>query len=156
MAERSPAILANRSTLALVSRHARESLPLETGGILIGWREGARIAVQDFLVVPDDEAGRCSYVRQHQTARDLLADYVHDADDARLGYVGEWHSHPSPQPASSTDLASIIAIGKQVRAPIALMVLMAAVDRSRVDIDARVVRRRALRTTTERVPVGIL
>ena len=44
-------------------------------------------------------------------------------DDPRCGYVGEWHSHPAPQPPSATDRGALSAIVRQDRKPVALVVL---------------------------------
>lgn len=117
-------VRASRASFALASRHARESLPHETGGILTGWRAGPEVIVYSFLEVRDRDATRSGYWRRESPATRILADYLKATDDSDLGYVGEWHSHPRLLPASKTDIASLKAIAMQVRAPIALVVLM--------------------------------
>lgn len=104
-------------------------MPNELGGILIGWWEGRDIAiVQDLLLVPDHEAGRSQYARRHAPAREILDDYVRSGDDPRLGYVGEWHSHPAPQPPSSIDRAELAAIVRQAHSPVAMVILALGLD----------------------------
>ncbi len=139
-----PCIIASREAIFLASRHALEGLPRETGGILIGWREGSAILVDHFLVVPDHEATARTFWRRQRAADRALTQYLSAGDDPRLGYVGEWHSHPAPQPASETDLQSIAAIAKQLRAPLGLVVLMVSRDRVKVSADGVVARRRGI------------
>ena len=131
----------SRASLALATRHALEALPHETGGILTGWRAGTEVIVDSFLEVRDPEATRNGYWRRESPAKRMLADYLKSADDSDLGYVGEWHSHPQPLPASTTDIASLKAIAWQVRAPIALVVLMVHQVERVVTADTRVAAR---------------
>jgi proteasome lid subunit RPN8/RPN11 len=110
--------------VALAERHSIESVPKEIGGVLVGWWEGRdTVVVHDFLIVRDHSAGWNHYVRVHQVADDLLVAYIKDAGDPRLGYVGEWHSHPAPQPPSATDRAALASTARQSQNPVALVVL---------------------------------
>lgn len=112
--------------LNLAARHSRESLPAEVGGVLVGWREEPNIiVVHELLLVPDDNPVRNRYDRHHQPADEALKTYLAEADDTRLGYVGEWHSHPAYQPPSNMDLRTIRRIARDLSAPVALLVLMA-------------------------------
>lgn len=97
--------------LNLAARHTRENLPAEVGGVLVGWREEPHtIVVHELLLVPDDNPVRNRYDRHHDLADAALKNYLAEADDARLGYVGEWHSHPAFQPPSQMDLRTIRSI----------------------------------------------
>ena len=53
----------------------------------------------------------------------MLDVYMRTRDDPRCGYVGEWHSHPAPQPPSSIDRGALSAIVRQDRKTVALVVL---------------------------------
>lgn len=118
----------DEGALALAARHARENLPREIGGILIGWREERTVVVHDLLLIADESSAGNQYDRRHQPADILLRKYLTHAKDARLGYVGEWHSHPAPHPPSATDLRVIRAIARDLHSPVALIVLMAHRD----------------------------
>lgn len=136
-----------QGALTLGSRHAREGLPREVGGILVGWREGSHvIVVQDMLLVPHDGRSHVRYDRDHAPAEQLLQQHLAQADNAQLGYVGEWHSHPAPQPPSSLDVSTIRNIAGRLAEPIALIVLMAHRDGHSIEPVARTARRAALRT----------
>lgn len=112
--------------LTLASRHGRANLPKEVGGVLVGWREGKDvIVVHELLFVPHDGSVATRYDREHGLADELLQDYLAEADDPRLGYVGEWHTHPEPFPPSPMDLKTIRGIAACLQDPVALIVLMA-------------------------------
>lgn len=99
--------------------------------------------VDSFLEVHDHKATRNGYWRRQGPAKRVLANYLKAADDSNLGYVGEWHSHPQPLPASTTDIASLKAIAMHVRAPVALVVLMVDQTKDVVSADTRLAARAA-------------
>lgn len=101
-----------------------EASPNELGGILVGWWEGNSVAVVEaMLAVPDWGAGRTHYERKHSPAQEVLDAYRLGRGGPRAGYIGEWHSHPAPQPPSSTDRSALSALVRQERRPVALVVL---------------------------------
>lgn len=105
-------------------RLALDALPKESGGILAGWWEGgSTVVVVGVLPVPDHAAGWSHYERRHSLAQESLDAYLGSHSDPRLGYVGEWHSHPVPQPPSSTDRDALTAIVKKAKTRTALVVL---------------------------------
>lgn len=114
----------SNSALTLAARYTRENLPREVGGILVGWREERTVVVHDVLLIADTFATGNRYDRRHQPADQQLRDYLDRANDRRLGYVGEWHSHREPQPPSLTDLRAVRAIARNLNTPVALVVLM--------------------------------
>lgn len=101
---------------------ARAALPRETGGILVGWHEGDTIVVVDVLPVPDKHAGGHHYSRNHKRAQRVLAQHRKQTADNNVGYVGEWHSHPMPQPPSHLDLNSLAELTEVTDQTVALVV----------------------------------
>ena len=98
-------------------------MPLETGGILLGYREGADVMVTHALVVEGSGASGNRYVRDDVEANRTLSDFLNDRDsDDVTGYVGEWHSHPAPSGPSSIDHAAMREIARTSDAPVALVV----------------------------------
>lgn len=123
-----PVVRITERTLAAAGSLARGVSPNELGGIIVGWWEGGRVAiVDDLLPVPDDRAGRAHYERRQWPAQRVLDDYLRTGTSPYSGYIGEWHSHPEPQPPSPIDRGALSAIVRQVYCPIALLVL--ALDR---------------------------
>lgn len=114
-------VRAEASTLA--------AAPREIGGILVGWWEAeGDPVVRDLLTIPDRRASHTHYIRRHSAAQQLLDEYLRAGADANAGYIGEWHSHPAPQPPSSVDRATLGAIVRQARHPVALIVVALAPD----------------------------
>lgn len=105
----------------IASKSAKQ-LPHETGGVLLGYREGRNIVVTHALPV-DGQAGTNRYVRDDVRANELLEEFLAGrADDDPTGYIGEWHSHPTPSGPSPTDVAAMRAIAKGSDGPVALLV----------------------------------
>lgn len=94
---------------------SERSAPAETGGILIGTTIGGRTTVASIVEINDQQATNDSY----RIADGVVAGFVADASssDDRLGYVGEWHSHPGGAPISTTDRASMMSIASQPDSP---------------------------------------
>lgn len=117
-------IRVSEGSLNRAELRALNASPHELGGILVGWWEGNLTAVVvEFLPVADHAAGRSHYERRHAPAQGALDGYRRDRGDSRHGYVGEWHSHPAPQPPSRIDRLELNAIVRQSRKQVALVVL---------------------------------
>ena len=100
------------------------ALPKETGGILLGYRTNQDVIVTGAIEVHDRRATRTSYRRSHRKAAKCLAEALADEpSDSAVGYVGEWHSHPAPQPPSRQDLASLAATALAAPDDVVLAVL---------------------------------
>ncbi|RLV49726.1 hypothetical protein D9V37_07380 [Nocardioides mangrovicus] len=82
---------------------ARRSEPKETGGLLLGWTDGGIIVVRHALEVPDPSATQTSWTRSETRANEALTKWLSEAAHPWLGYVGDWHAHPAPVGASTTD-----------------------------------------------------
>ena len=102
---------------------ATTALPLETGGILLGYREDGDIVVTDLIVVPNPSATPRQYTRDDIEANALLRDWLlNHPEDSLTGYVGEWHSHAGLGAASGLDLTSARATARKAKAAIALVI----------------------------------
>jgi Prokaryotic homologs of the JAB domain len=84
--------------------------PKETGGILVGVHTaGSRPWIVHAVEIPSKNSGGAHYVVPARRRRQIV-ERLRKQHDLRLGYVGEWHSHPLDVGASPTDLDSIRAI----------------------------------------------
>jgi integrative and conjugative element protein (TIGR02256 family) len=105
-------------------RAAHAALPNETGGILVGWYRGDVIQVERFVVVPDQTASLMRYTRRHRAASAELEKVIlAEGEGTELGYVGEWHAHPTPALASWTDLRSLGRLAADVDDSVAMVLL---------------------------------
>jgi len=102
---------------------ARQALPREVGGILLGYYtvEGPRVVAAP--VVPDPRATRIRYRRDAEAAGRILAACQQDDSTNLLGYLGEWHTHPLPIGPSSADLLSVRRLAEDGGHDVALVVL---------------------------------
>lgn len=106
-----------------IRQYAAAALPHETGGLLLGWWETDTVIVQHAIEVPDPEATATSWRRVEATAQCALDRALERFAHPWLGYVGDWHSHPSPCPPSTTDLAAIARASRHFAEPLVLLVL---------------------------------
>jgi integrative and conjugative element protein (TIGR02256 family) len=137
-----------------ITAETRRALPLESGGILLGYREGLRIVVTHALVVATNTGTTNRYVRDDVRANALLREFLNSRDpEDPTGYVGEWHSHPAPFGPSSIDLNAIRATARATAASVALVVHSPAkMPRFAGNIAKR---QRLGRITTEEVTVAL-
>ena len=87
---------------------AEQSLPVETGGILVGYRTHKSIVVADALEVADAHSTSITYRRDQELAQRLLDDRLgREPSTSPLGFVGDWHSHTGDADASTVDLTTL-------------------------------------------------
>lgn len=80
-----------------------QSLPRETGGILLGYYGETGPHITEIRVVLDPRSTRSRYRRDAATAERILDSVVYQDDTNVLGYVGEWHTHPLSGGPSTID-----------------------------------------------------
>jgi proteasome lid subunit RPN8/RPN11 len=104
-----PAVLVTDQARSTMVAAARNAHPKETGGVLVGLPDatGAPVVAQAIEVPAEVPSAQRYDVPAGATSK--AVEHVRKLDD-RLGYLGEWHSHPSDQPASSTDQATMRAL----------------------------------------------
>jgi integrative and conjugative element protein (TIGR02256 family) len=105
------------------------TFPLETGGVLLGYRaEGGDLVVQD-IVGPGPKAihERYSFTPDNHYHTQAISNAFYRSDGLLL-YLGDWHTHPQGVPRlSSTDKRTIkrIAKSKESMLPTPVMMLLA-------------------------------
>lgn len=119
-------VVLESSALHTITSECCQRLPVEVGGILLGFRDGQRVVVVDVLVVTTPGATTTRYVRDDVQANRQLHEFLAARDPKDpVGYVGEWHSHPAPVGPSRIDLKAIGATARATAGPIALVVFSA-------------------------------
>lgn len=115
--------------LSEIRAAASASEPRETGGLLLGWWDANdTIVVRHAIEVPDRLATRTSWVRRPRLARAALSEALTALSHPLLGYVGDWHSHPLPCPASQRDQASLARTSLQYPQPVVLLIQLPGDD----------------------------
>lgn len=97
------------TTLEVAANAAR---PLETGGILVGWREDRRVVVVDIIELASTDPSSSAYRLDPPAVNRTLQEYRAFSTDSRRGYVGSWHSHPALQPPSMRDRRTFITASR--------------------------------------------
>lgn len=101
----------------------RKVAPLETGGILLGWRDGADRIVTG-LIGPGPRAmhGRHAFVPDHvYQMAELGRAFAQSRGD--LDYLGDWHTHPiGLARMSEEDKRTLRKIGRKVAASVMVIV----------------------------------
>lgn len=124
-----PSLAARAGAFATAGAIVRQFHPNEIGGVLVGRRTPDGILVEDFLHLPG-EAVPTRFERRHAPAQRSLDSYLEimGSPDG-LGYVGEWHSHPSCHSASTQDLTEIADLAVASQALLGLIVVGADLNR---------------------------
>ena len=119
-----------RKAMDAMTREADQRAPLETGGILIGYRSlFTNEPVIAMAVGPGQHAihDACQFVPDHEY-HVAVSSALYRASGRRLVYLGDWHSHPGGgHSLSRLDRETLcrIARSKEARAPRPLMIIMA-------------------------------
>lgn len=98
---KAPQILMSESAWAFIRATAARAHPLETGGILIGVKVDSTVWITRAIEIEPRTARHASYVLPADATRRHVLE-AREIDE-RVGYVGDWHSHPMNAPASQTD-----------------------------------------------------
>lgn len=97
--------------------------PLESGGILLGWRLGNNRVVID-VSGPGPQAlhGRHRFLPDHRWQVAQIH-RLFEETGGDIDYLGDWHSHPDGIPAmSSEDRTTLRRISRRVHEPLMLII----------------------------------
>lgn len=85
---------------------AERALPNETGGVLLGCVVDERPVISEVVEISDPQATPNRYSIPEGRVDEAVSDAR--ARDPRLGYLGDWHSHPSKAEPSPIDLTTML------------------------------------------------
>ncbi len=101
-------IAVSEAAQAEMRRAASDAAPNETGGVLVGTHVDGRTHVALAVEIAPAEPSRAGFTIPEGDAKAVIESLA--AEDPRLGYLGEWHSHPADQGPSATDRATMQAL----------------------------------------------
>lgn len=111
-----------RQALDVMLNEASSRHPLETGGVLLGWRAGEDKVVVDVLG-PGPQAlhGRYRFLPDH----DWQIEQIHKrfaSSNRDIDYLGDWHCHPDGVAVmSAEDQSTLRRISRRVPEPIMII-----------------------------------
>ena len=126
---------------------AAAAFPDEIGGVLVGVHLPDGPWITDAIVIEPDEPTPARY----ELAAGATRPAVNDArrTDGRVGYVGEWHSHPNGSAPSLTDRTTMAQIRRPETTGPNPVLIVARRTGDRYELDTRVaVARRLVPTPT--------
>ncbi len=110
-----------------ITRLAESYSPLETGGVLMGWRSGPNRVVAA-IIGPGPRAlhGRHMFLPDHEWQVGQI-DLAFAASKGDLDYLGDWHTHPDGVAAlSALDRKTLHKLGRKT--PDAIMAIAAPIE----------------------------
>jgi hypothetical protein len=113
--------------LAEVRERASGALPHETGGIAIGCVTTNGVWITRFAEVQSKSPHLTRFVIPAGSTYRIV-DEAHAAD-ARVGYLGDWHTHPADVGASNVDLTTLQDLAVGVFRRRRLLAVLRRVDR---------------------------
>jgi len=113
-------LLMSESAWHLIREAASLSHPSEAGGILIGVRAEQALWITQAIEINPSTRDQSSYLLPRGATRRLVK--AARAVDSRLGYLGDWHSHPADVPTSTTDHATLLRTAMRDREQTVLLV----------------------------------
>jgi proteasome lid subunit RPN8/RPN11 len=131
-----PRLLLAESAFDQMRRAASLAHPLETGGILVGVHADLQPWATMAIELRTSSRGRTHYRLPGGATQPAVMRAR--AIDQRLGYVGDWHSHPADVAPSRTDLATLRLISYlRPRLPNPTLLVLRRSDADEYNLDAR-------------------
>ncbi len=111
----------------------------ELGGILLGRFSDCSkiIEITEIIEIETKNHSPVSYCRNVKTAQTII-DRKWNESNGEINYLGEWHTHPGMKAIpSTTDINSMVKMGKHVEKYIPFVVLMIFGKNNEVNIIVR-------------------
>ncbi|MHB8892842.1 MAG: Mov34/MPN/PAD-1 family protein [Candidatus Limnocylindrales bacterium] len=117
-----------RDLLRRLAREADEAQPDETGGVLLGWRNGDDAVIQQVVDAGPRAQRWPTGMRPDAEYQATKVAAAFEATDGAVTYLGDWHSHPGTTPTPSRrDRKTLrnIATDADAQCPEPLMLIVA-------------------------------
>jgi len=121
-----PSVLVAEDAFRQATELADRAMPNETGGILVGVRTPDGAWITSFREIVCAPPQRDRFLIPAGTTHRLIDELR--AEDPRLGYIGDWHTHPEDVGPSGLDLATLVHLAKGMFAERRLLGLLRRKD----------------------------
>lgn len=146
-------LLIAETALSTMTIAAARTHPCETGGILVGVYLDGHPWVTRAIEIQTSDRGRSHYRIPAGATQTAVLDAR--AFDRRLGYLGDWHTHPQDVGPSRTDMATLGVISmKHPRQPNPTQIVVRRTNHGYV-LDARRIVALTPRVCTIRLTGGL-
>ncbi|HEX3803210.1 MAG TPA: Mov34/MPN/PAD-1 family protein [Solirubrobacteraceae bacterium] len=101
--------------------------PLETGGMLLGYRAGGAVVVQAVTGPGPDAKHHRAHFESDADWQQRELELIYEASGRVTTYLGDWHTHPSAPPIPSRRdrrTAQKVARTKEARSPTPLTAIL--------------------------------
>jgi hypothetical protein len=104
-------VYVTEDAVAGVRARAAEAAPFEIGGIIVGAITDDGVWITDFVAIPGQMRHHARFLIPAGATYRII-DATREADP-RLGYLGDWHTHPAHAGPSRVDFATLrdLAVG---------------------------------------------
>lgn len=108
-------------TELVIRKAASDNHPMEIGGLLLGVYSADRPWITHALVIPPATRSPSEYVLPPWVSHPLIE--CARRIDGRLGYLGEWHVHPTDVGPSPQDRMTMARLASTARQPVMLILV---------------------------------
>ncbi|WP_186434951.1 Mov34/MPN/PAD-1 family protein [Gillisia sp. Hel_I_86] len=121
-------VLYHKSVLEVFSSEIEKFGLIETGGVLLGYNQNNQLIITRATDGGPKAIHEDFYFQADSHYIDMIIDMEYANSDGKIGYVGEWHSHPQIYPTpSEVDLNSLLEITESSKTTNILLII-GAVD----------------------------
>ncbi|WP_179296583.1 MULTISPECIES: Mov34/MPN/PAD-1 family protein [unclassified Mesorhizobium] len=112
----------SRPVLGKIQKLGIRYYPVETGGVLLGWRDGADRIVTGLLGSgPKALHGRHAFLPDHAWQMIHIRE-AFEGSSGDLDYLGDWHTHPDGVASmSDLDCRTLSKIARRVKSPLMMI-----------------------------------
>ena len=133
MKARSISVHVSEEGLTEVRERACDAVPHETGGILLGCLTATGVWITKFAEIPSKSPHLTRFLIPAGSTHRIVDEAR--AIDVRIGYLGDWHTHPADAGVSDLDLATLQDMAVGVFRGRRLLALLRRVDQDwRLDL----------------------
>lgn len=137
-------LLMTEKAMHNISAASENAHPLETGGVLLGVLAGGTPWVVVAEELPSRDAGRNHYRLPADRTRSAVARAR--VTDARIGYLGDWHSHPADIEPSRPDIRTLRHLQEVVDGLVAPLIVVARRVENEYTLSGRTINAGAVQT----------